>query len=57
MKKKMMHGRSLGLLGLALAITLGGCAKKREYDEVFKEKVQGKADAVDTSAEYIYVPS
>ncbi len=47
-----------GLTGFsALALTLSGCAKKREMEMIFKERVQEKSAAVDLNAEYIYVPS
>lgn len=44
-------------LSLLSALTLGGCAKKRDYDAIFKEQVQDKSSAIDEASEYLYVPS
>jgi hypothetical protein len=45
-----------GMAGLMAALGMAGCTQERPYEEVYKEEVLSRA-LVDTTADYIYVPS
>lgn len=59
MKKTRTHTTMIRLMGaLTVALTLGSCAKQRDYKEVYKDQVVSSTDKSGLlKHEYLYVPS